>query len=90
MRATVKAAIGQAQEAAQYFGTTSSLLDGMQAQAAKLVDTLSGGVGDLVDADMAKEAAHLQAQQVREQLAYQTLSIANGSAQWILKLFGQG
>ncbi len=53
----------------------------------KLTDTLTSGVGNLVDADMAKESAHLQALQVQQQLGAQALSIANQAPQMILQLF---
>jgi len=53
----------------------------------KLSDTLQTGVGNLVDADMAKESASLQALQVQQQLGAQALSIANQAPQMILSLF---
>ena len=53
----------------------------------KLTDTLTAGVGNLVDADVAKESAHLQALQVQQQLGAQALSIANQAPQVILSLF---
>ena len=53
----------------------------------KLMDTLESGIGNLVDADLAKESARLQALQVQQQLGAQALSIANQSPQVILSLF---
>lgn len=53
----------------------------------KLVDTLEAGIGNLVDADLAKESARLQALQVQQQLGAQSLSIANQAPQIILSLF---
>lgn len=53
----------------------------------KLSDALESGIGNLVDADMAKESARLQALQVQQQLGVQALSIANQSPQIILSLF---
>ncbi len=53
----------------------------------KLVDTLESGIGNLVDADLAKESARLQALQVQQQLGVQSLSIANQAPQIILSLF---
>ncbi len=53
----------------------------------KLSDTLTTGVGNLVDADMAKESAMLQSLQVKQQLGVQALSIANQSPQYLLSLF---
>ena len=54
----------------------------------KLTDSLTKGVGNLVDADLAKESARLQALQVKQQLGVQALSIANSEPQIILNLFG--
>ena len=53
----------------------------------KLSDSLTAGVGNLVDADMAAESAKLQALQVQQQLGAQALSIANQAPQIILSLF---
>ena len=55
--------------------------------AQKLSDTLTQGIGNLVDANMAQESAQLQALQVRQQLGIQALSIANQAPQTILSLF---
>lgn len=56
----------------------------------KLIDTLESGIGNLVDADLAKESARLQALQVQQQLGAQSLSIANQAPQIILSLFQGG
>ena len=53
----------------------------------KLADTLTAGIGQLVDADLAKESAKLQSLQVKQQLGVQAVSIANQSPQTILSLF---
>ncbi|MDB5429000.1 MAG: flagellin [Caulobacter sp.] len=53
----------------------------------KLQDALDTGVGNLVDADLAKESAKLQALQTKQQLGVQALSIANQSPQIVLSLF---
>ena len=53
----------------------------------KLSDTLVGGIGNLVDANMAQESARLQSLQVKQQLGVQALSIANQAPQTILSLF---
>lgn len=53
----------------------------------KLSDALEAGIGNLVDADLAKESARLQALQVQQQLGVQALSIANQAPQIILSLF---
>jgi flagellin len=56
----------------------------------KLVDTLESGIGNLVDADLAKESARLQALQVQQQLGAQSRSIANQAPHIILSLFRGG
>ena len=53
----------------------------------KLSDTLTAGIGNLVDANMAEESASLQSLQVKQQLGIQALSIANQAPQSILSLF---
>ncbi len=53
----------------------------------KLSDQLQTGVGNLVDADLARESARLQSLQVQQQLGTQALSIANQAPQIILSLF---
>jgi len=53
----------------------------------KLSDTLTQGIGNLVDANLAQESANLQSLQVKQQLGVQALSIANQSPQAILSLF---
>ena len=53
----------------------------------KLSDTVTAGIGNLVDANMAKESAMLQSLQVKQQLGVQALSIANQSPQILMSLF---
>jgi flagellin len=53
----------------------------------KLQDALETGVGNLVDADLAKESAKLQSLQTKQQLGVQALSIANSSTSILLGLF---
>jgi flagellin len=53
----------------------------------KLSDTLTAGLGNLVDANMAQESAMLQSLQVKQQLGVQALAIANQAPQTILSLF---
>ena len=50
-------------------------------------DSLVEGLGAIVDADLAKESARLQALQVKQQLSVQALSIANTAPQILLGLF---
>jgi flagellin len=51
------------------------------------IDALNSGLGALIDADLAKESAKLQALQIRQQLGTQALSIANQAPQTLLSLF---
>ena len=74
----------------QALGNLGSQLKQIQAHSdfvAKLTDTLTAGVGNLVDADLAKESANLQALQLQQQPGTQALSIANSAPQVILQLF---
>lgn len=53
----------------------------------KLADTIEVGIGNLVDADMARESANLESLQVKQQLGLQALSIANQAPQAVTSLF---
>ena len=53
----------------------------------KVSDAQEVGLGSIVDADLAKESAKLQALQVQQQLSIQTLNIANQSPNKLLSLF---
>jgi len=68
-------------------GADSKSLDNQYTYVGVLSDATEEGVGAIVDADLAKESAKLQALQVRQQLGTQTLSIANQSPQILLSLF---
>jgi flagellin len=68
-------------------GSASRKIDGQSTFVSKLSDTITGGIGNLVDADLAKESAKLQALQVKQQLGVQALSIANQAPQTITSLF---
>ena len=50
-------------------------------------DATNAGLGNIVDADLAKESANLQALQVKQQLSTQALSLANQAPQSLLSLF---
>ena len=68
-------------------GTASKAYDLHSSFVAKLMDTMQAGIGNLVDADVAKESATLQALQTKQQLGVQALGIANQSPQVLLSLF---
>jgi flagellin len=52
-----------------------------------LSDATSTSLGAIVDADLAKESAALQSLQIKQQLATQTLAIANQSPSFLVSLF---
>jgi flagellin len=52
-----------------------------------MVRTLTAGIGNLIDANLAQESAKLQSLQVRQQLGIKAVSIANQGPQSILSLF---
>ncbi|MDP3658906.1 flagellin [Phenylobacterium sp.] len=68
-------------------GSQAKQIENHNVFVSKLTDVLESGVGNLVDADIAKESARLQALQVQQQLGAQALSIANQAPQIILRLF---
>ena len=68
-------------------GSASRQIDAQLEFSSKLSDTIETGIGNLVDADLAKESARLQALQTKQQLGLQALSIANQAPQSILGLF---
>ena len=68
-------------------GAASRKIDSQVIFTSKLSDTIESGIGNLVDADLAKESARLQALQVKQQLGVQALSIANQAPQTIVSLF---
>lgn len=68
-------------------GAKSRQIDGQLDFTSNLSDVIETGIGNLVDADLAKESAKLQSLQVQQQLGVQALSIANQAPQTILSLF---
>lgn len=75
-------------DAAASFGTAEGRLETQANFISSLTDSLTSGIGSLVDADMEEASAKLQALQVQQQLGIQSLSIANQAPQSILSLFG--
>ena len=68
MIATVNTAITNVSSALSKLGTGSKALGSHLTFISKLQDTIDAGVGNLVDADLAKESAKLQALQTKQQL----------------------
>jgi flagellin len=89
MLTTVETALSQLTDAGAALGALTTRVDLQTAYAGKLSDAIDEGVSRLVDADMEEESAKLSALQTQQQLAVQSLSIANSSSQNILSLFQQ-
>ena len=68
-------------------GSQSKALSTQKDFLAALSDEITNGIGNLVDADLAKESARLQALQVKQQLGAQALTIANQSPSILLSFF---
>ena len=83
----VNASINNVSASLARLGTGSKSLGTHLNFVSKLQDSLEAGVGNLVDADLAKESARLQALQTKQQLGVQALSIANSSTSTLLGLF---
>ena len=77
---TVSVALGQ-------LGSDAHSLEFQDSFLVSILDATEEGLGSIVDADLAKESAKLQALQVKQQLAVQSLSIANAAPQILLGLF---
>ena len=87
--ALLDASLANVNQALGNLGSQAKQIDGHLNFVSKLTDALTVGVGNLVDADLPKESARLQALQVQQQLGAQALSIANSAPQIILQLFRQ-
>jgi flagellin len=87
MIASIGTAIAQVSTSLSKLGTGSKALASHLTFVGKLQDSIDAGVGNLVDADLAKESAKLTSLQTKQQLGVQALSIANSSSQSLLSLF---
>lgn len=68
-------------------GTGSKALSTHLSFVNRLQDAIDAGIGNIVDADLAKESAKIQALQTKQQLGFQALSIANQGPSSLLSLF---
>ena len=84
------ASISNVNQALGNLGSQGKQIEAHLGFISKLTDVLETGVGNLVDADLAKESARLQGLQVQQQLGAQALSIANQAPQIVLQLFRGG
>lgn len=85
--ASLTASMTNVNQALGNLGAQAKQIEAHNKFVGKLQDVLQAGVGNLVDADLAKESARLQALQVQQQLGAQALSIANQAPQIVLQLF---
>jgi len=85
--ANIETLIQNGIDSAASFGSAQGRIETQSDFIGKLVDSLKTGIGTLVDANMEEASARLQALQVQQQLATQSLSIANQAPQNILSLF---
>lgn len=83
----VETAIQAMTSAGSQLGSLSTRIDLQTSFVSALSDSIQSGVGKLVDANMEEESSKLSALQTQQQLAIQSLSIANSSAQNVLSLF---
>ena len=83
----VTAAINSVASAAADLGAVKNRIATNTDFVKTLMDSVTRGVGQLVDADMNAESTRLQALQTQQQLGVQALSIANQNSQSILSLF---
>ena len=84
---TVETALKEMTTVGSNLGSLSMRVGLQEDFAAKLSTALEKGIGRLVDADMNEESTRLKALQTQQQLAIQSLSIANSNSQNILSLF---
>lgn len=68
-------------------GAALRQVEGLASFNQQLMDSVKEGLGALVDADLAEESARLTSLQTKQQLATQSLSIANQQSQSVLSLF---
>lgn len=83
----VESALSNIESAASRIGATQTNVSEQQNFVSALSDSLTSGVGSLVDADMNQASTRISALQVQQQLGVQALSIANSNTQLILRLF---
>jgi flagellin len=85
--AAVEAAIDTMGSTLAIIGASVRQLESLSEFNKQLTDSVKEGLGALVDADLAEESAKLTSLQTKQQLAVQSLSIANQQGQALLSLF---
>jgi flagellin len=86
-RGLVETALSNVNSSLARLGVATKRVESHEVFVSKLQDAITGGIGTLVDADLASESARLQSLQVKQQLGTQALSIANQAPQTLLSLF---
>ncbi|WP_034814672.1 flagellin [Hyphomonas sp. L-53-1-40] len=84
---TIEDLLDTAINAATAFGSAQTQIEGQGEFVQTLIDSMTAGIGAMVDADIEAASAKLQALQVQQQLGVQALSIANSNPQTLLSLF---
>jgi flagellin len=69
------------------YGAANTAINNQVTYLQAVSDATTSGLGAIVDADLSKESAKLQSLQISQQLATQTLSIANQQPSILLNLF---
>jgi len=83
----IESSIANVNTALSALGSGANRIELQQEFVGKLSDNIEVGIGNLVDADLAKTSANLQSLQVKQQLGLQALSIANQAPSTVLGLF---
>lgn len=83
----IETASARAVDGAAALGALSKRIEMQTEFAARMTAAVDRGVGRLVDADMNEASARLKAIQTQQQLALQSLSIANQNAENVTQLF---
>jgi len=84
---TIETSLDNLNSSLARLGTGAKALEVHKTFVGQLSDALEKGIGNLVDADLAKESARLQSLQVKQQLGTQALSIANSAPSSVLGFF---
>ncbi len=84
----IEAFLQTAISGAAELGAASARIDDQASFVAKLVDSMTLGVSTMTDTNMEESSARLSALQTQQELAVQSLGIANQAPQALLQLFG--
>ncbi|WP_018261057.1 flagellin N-terminal helical domain-containing protein [Methylobacterium sp. WSM2598] len=83
----VDKAIAAVTDAGTKLGASKTQIEGQSSFVDTLIKANQATIGTLVDADIEEESTRLKALQTQQQLAVQSLSIANGATQNLMTLF---